>query len=51
MTEIELSLEAEIDHLVEMVKQIREEIKLLQRDIYILQSNQTPVAHIGTFVK
>lgn len=51
MTEIESSLVAEVEHLVEMVKQIREEVKLLQRDIYILQSNQTAVTHMGTFVK
>ena len=51
MTEIESSLVAEVEHLVEIVNQIREEVKLLQRDIYILQSNKTPVTHIGTFVK
>lgn len=52
MTETESSLEAEIIHLVEMVKLLQEEVKLLQRDVYILQSNTTTTkSHIGTFIQ
>ena len=52
MTETESSLEAEITHLVEVVKLLQEEIRSLQRDIYILQSNTyTTKSHIGTFIK
>jgi len=51
MNKIELSLLAEIEHLAEIVNQLREEVKLLQRDICILQSSRTSVSHVGTFVK
>lgn len=51
MTTVESSLEAEIEHLVAIVKQLQEEVNLLKRDIYLLQSNQTQISHIGTFVQ
>jgi len=49
MTDLELG--AELEHLIEMIKQLQEEVKSLKRDIYILQSNQTAITHMGTFVE
>ena len=40
MTQIESSLEAEITHLYEIVNLLREEIKLLQHDVDVLNSRQ-----------
>jgi S-adenosylhomocysteine hydrolase len=52
MSETESSLEAEITHLVELVKLLQEEIRSLQRDVYILQSNPFSTrSHVGTFIK
>jgi hypothetical protein len=51
MSETDSSLEAEITHLVEIVQLLSEEVKRLQRDVFILQSNQTNTSHIGTFVQ
>jgi hypothetical protein len=41
MTQIESCLEAEITHLYEVVNLLREEIKLLQHDVDVLNSRQT----------
>jgi hypothetical protein len=49
MTDLELG--AELEHLIEMIKQLQEEVKSLKRDVYVLQSGKTAVTHIGTFVK
>lgn len=51
MTTVESSLEAQIEHLITIVHQLQEEVNLVKRDIYILQSSQTQISHIGTFVQ
>lgn len=51
MSKLESALEAEITHLIEMINLLREEVESLQRDVYLLQCNQHPVSHIGTFIK
>lgn len=48
MTDLELG--AEIEHLIEMIKQLQEEVNLLKREVYVLHSNQTFNSHVGVFV-